>query len=387
MKFGTDLRPMSILIPDENDDLDTVKILRCLSQARELTVHILSTSRSPSVRFSRYCAHLHHHSSQNDDDWIDAIERIVQQWKIDVLLPVTLRGVQLISQRREAISKITAIPPIPKFELLEQVRNKWWLYKFAKQKGLPVIPSVFVGKRRELISDSLNLDSIEFPALLKPTSLRSGLGIVKVGSSFDLNRALKNKRIIEGADYILQSYVPGVDFSFSVFCKSGEVIAYTLWKELLQSKEPFCVPQLVEFTDDKDAVNLGKQLVSAIGWDGVADIDFIFDKRDQMVKILEVNPRFWQSVLGCLIAGVNFPLLACLSAVGEECLDMKQICGVRYARPAASVGMMLHRFVRREQIHNISWRDSVFRLICNDPLPELIYYFRRIAGRLRRAYQ
>lgn len=386
MKFGTDLRPMSILIPDENDDLDTVKILRCLSQAWEVTVHILSTSRSPSVRFSRYCAHLHHHSSQNDDDWIDAIERIVQRWKIDVLLPVTLRGIQLISQRREAISKITAIPPTPKFELLEQVRNKWWLYKFAKQQSLPVVPSVFLGKRRELISDSLNLDSVKFPALLKPTSLRGGSGIVKVGSSFDLNSALKNKRMIEGADYILQSYIPGVDFSFSVFCKSGEVIAYALWKELLKSKEPFRVPQLVEFTDDKDAVNLGKQLVSAIGWDGVADIDLIFDKRDQMVKILEFNPRFWQSLLGSLIAGVNFPLLACMSAMGEECPDMKQICGVRYARPAAFVGMMLHRFVGREQIYDISWRDSTFRLIYNDPLPELFYCLRRTARQFRRTH-
>jgi predicted ATP-grasp superfamily ATP-dependent carboligase len=310
---------------------------------------------------------------------------VVRQWKIDVVLPVTLRGVQLISQRREAISKVSAIPPIPEFGKLELARNKWLLYQFAKERGLPVVPSVLTEKGRGPIADSSNFDSIEYPALLKPTLQRGGFGIVKVESPSDLPKAWKDKRIIEDSEYILQSCIPGIDVSFSVFCQSGEVIAYTLWRELLPPKEPFRVPRLVEYVDDELAVDIGKRLVSAIGWDGVADIDLILDERDQSVQILEINPRFWQSLLGCLIAGVNFPLIACLCAVGAECPKMRQTPHTRYARPLASARMLLSRLVGRGPAGGFGWRDSVLRFICKDPLPELVYVLRGTARRFRRA--
>jgi len=378
-------QPVSVLIPDGEDSLEIVKVLRCLGQVPELKAHVLSKVRSPSARFSRYCAHLHRHSSENDDEWIEAIEAIARQWEIDVVLPVTLRGVQLISQRREAISKVSAIPPIPEYELIELVQNKWSLYQFATQNGLPAVPSVFIGKAGKPISVSPDIDSIEYPALLKPTSESGGFGIVRVDSPSDLENAWKDERIIKGSEYILQNYIPGFDVSFSVFCQSGEVIAYTLWKELLPSKEPFHVPRLVEYTEDEHAVDLGRRLVSAIGWDGVADIDLIFDKRDQTVKILEINPRFWQSLLGSLTAGVNFPLMACLTAVGAECPEMKQTRPIKYARPSASVQMLLSRLVGRKLAEGYRLRDSAIRFTLIDPLPELVYALRKLTRRFRRA--
>jgi len=56
---------------------------------------------------------------------------------------------------------------------------------------------------------------------------------------------------MKDSEYILQSLLPAVDLSLAVFCKSGEVLAYTLWKELVPSKKPFRMPQLVEYTDDE----------------------------------------------------------------------------------------------------------------------------------------
>ena len=375
---------ISVLIPDGYDMLGIVKVLRCLGHDPRPKVHVLSKAHLSLARFSRYCKHLHHHSSKNDDEWIEAIKAITRQRKIDVVLPVTLRGVQLISQRREAISKVSAIPPIPQYELIELARNKWWLYQFAKQNGLPVVPSVFIGKAGESISVSPDIDSIEYPALLKPASQRGGSGIVKVDSYSDLENAWKDERIIKGSEYILQNYISGFDISFSVFCQSGKVIAYTLWKELLPSKEPFHVPRLVEYTEDEHAVDVGRRLVSAIGWNGVADIDLIFDKRDQTVKILEINPRFWQSLLGSLAAGVNFPLMACLTAVGADCPEMKQTRPIKYARPSASFHMLLSRLLGRKLAEGYRIRDSAIRFILSDPLPELVYTLRKLTRRFRR---
>jgi len=262
--------------------------------------------------------------------------------------------------------------------------NKWLLYKFAKQNGLPVIPSAFIGKGGEPIFGSDDLDSIEYPALLKPTLQSGGFGIVKINSPSDLESAWNSGRIIKGSDYIIQSYIPGYDVSFSVFCQSGQVKAYTLWKELLPPNEPFHIPSLVEYTEDEHAVDIGRRLVATIRWDGVADIDFIFDKRDKTVKILEINPRFWQSLLGSLTAGVNFPQLACLTAMGVECPQTKQTHPVKYASLSASSYMLLSRLLGRKLAEGYSLRNSSIQFIISDPLPELVHTLRKLTRRFLR---
>ena len=379
MSVCGDPESISVLILDGENELDTVKVLRCLNESRGLTVHILSASRLPLSRLSRHHAHLHRHSSQNDDEWTDAIEKVARRLKIDVILPATLEGIRLVSQRREAISKVAAIPPIPEFKTLELVRNKWSLYRFAKQHGLPVVPSVFVGRPREPIADSSDLASIEYPALLKPTVSSGGTGIVKVRTPCDLHAAWENKRIMEGSEYMLQSCIPGLDISFSVLCQGGEVKAHTIWRQLLPSRRPFCAVPLVEYTDDKEAVDVGKRLVSALRWDGIANIDFIFDQRDQTLKILEINPRFWGSLLGSLSAGVNFPLMSCLTAAGAECPDMRQTNRITYVRPAAALRVILGQLIGRRSAQGLKWRGSAIRYTCSDPLPELVFAIRKIA--------
>jgi D-aspartate ligase len=374
---------ISVLIPDGGDELDTVKVLRCLGQSRILKVHILCTARSPLFRFSRHHAHLHCYSSQNDDEWIDVIEKTVRRFKIDVVLPIALEGVRLVSQRREAISKVAAIPPIPEFETLELARSKWSLYQFAKKHGLPVVTSVLIGKDGRPVADSPDLDSIEYPALLKPTRQFGGAGIVKVRTPSDLHAVWKDKRILEGTEYILQSFIPGVDVSFSALCQGGEVKAHTAWRELLPSRQPFHSAQLVEYADDKETVEVGKRLVAALRWDGVLDIDFIFDRRDRRAKILEINPRFWQSLLGSLSAGVNFPLMCCLTAVGAECPDMRQTGRVIHARPGTALRIMLGRLIGRRSAEGFKWRGSAIQCMCRDPFPELVFAMRKVAKRFR----
>jgi predicted ATP-grasp superfamily ATP-dependent carboligase len=109
-----------------------------------------------------------------------------------------------------------------------------------------------------------------------------------------------------------------------------------------------------------------------------------FDKRDQTVKILEINPRFWQSLLGSLTAGVNFPLVVCLTAMGAECPEMKQTRPIKYARPSASIHMLLSRLVGKKLAEGYRLRDSTIRFTLIDPLPELVCALRRLTRRSRR---
>ena len=381
-KTQTNSRSICVLIPD-SDDPNTLKILRCLGKARQVTTHILSKSRFSKERFSRHCARCHHHRSISEEDWINAIRSVVQRWNIDVVLPVSQEGVNFISRNREAISNFAAISPVPEYDILKIAQDKWLLYQFLMQQELPTIPSVFVGTGGQMVADPGRLTSFEYPALLKPVCGSGGGGIVKVETVSDFQRVWESEHIRKGQEYILQSFIPSEEWSLSVLAEHGEIKAYTLYRSLLAPKKGFRIGRLVEYVDEESVLDIGTRLVSAMEWDGVADIDILVDIRDQTPKILEVNPRFWQSLLGGMMAGVNFPLMCCLSALGEASF-CKQRTPVRFARPSLYVEVLISRLIGRRPPAKIRWRQSSLRFTCRDPLPEIVDVVRKNIKRLHR---
>jgi predicted ATP-grasp superfamily ATP-dependent carboligase len=382
MGSQNNLRSISVLIPD-GETWDTVKVMRCLSREPEIKVHILAKTILPLARFCRYCSGFHHHTSKDDEDWIRVIRSIVQNQRIDVILPVTENGVEFVARNRTAISEFVAIPPISDFDLITRAHDKWSLYRFAVQNGFPVPASVLIGKAGEASVASLDIDSVKFPALLKPTSLDGGYGIVEVKGASDLARAWNNERIIKGYPYMLQSYVPGVDLCLQVFCKAGEILEYTVQKSLLLSEDAFGPQRIMEFAEDKETVELGRRLVSAMGFEGIACIDFRIDESNRTLVILEINPRFGQAILGSLIAGVNFPLLACFGALGLEYPRM-QYKTTKYAHPVPSTKILLSRILgkNRSTLH-LRWSESGLRFTCRDPLPAIAGMMFKIGNRLK----
>jgi len=69
---------------------------------------------------------------------------------------------------------------------------------------------------------------------------------------------------------------------------------------------------------DRLLVDLGTKLLKAMGWYGVAMVEFKIDPRDGMPKLIEVNPRFWGSLSLGIAAGVDFPHLLYKMAVDGD---------------------------------------------------------------------
>jgi predicted ATP-grasp superfamily ATP-dependent carboligase len=382
METSTRLRSISVLIPD-GETWDAVKILRCLNSTPGIATHILSRTHLPLARFSRHCAGYHYHGGYNEEDWIHAIKSLVLKLHIGVVLPVTEKGVELMVRNRTVISEIAALPSLPGLESLKTVQDKWSLYCFAKKRGFPVVPSVLVSNNGEIIPDPHVLDTFKYPAILKPTSLGGGQGIVKVNGRDDLCRAWEDKRIIKGCKYMLQSYIPGVDLCLGVFCKGGEILAYTLQRSLSSPDNYFGPQRTMRFVNDEKILDIGKRFVSVLGWDGIAFIDVRIDERDQTAKIIEVNPRYGQAILGCLVAGINFPLIACLDAMhlGHPHKEYKT---VGYTHPKPTLKILMSRLIKRKMSPSFRWQESGLRFAFSDPLPEAVDVIRGTMRQLQR---
>ncbi|MHC4204970.1 MAG: hypothetical protein ACYSTT_09990, partial [Planctomycetota bacterium] len=105
------IRPISVLIPD-CESYTALKVLRCLGQVSEVTIHILTKGRLPLTRFSCYCGPCHYHKDLGEQGYLEAIKSLAKDFRIDLVLPATPKGMEFISRNREAISKITSIPHV-----------------------------------------------------------------------------------------------------------------------------------------------------------------------------------------------------------------------------------------------------------------------------------
>jgi predicted ATP-grasp superfamily ATP-dependent carboligase len=150
----------------------------------------------------------------------------------------------------------------------------------------------------------------------------------------------------------------------------------------MPSENPYRIGKLVEYVNDESVLDIGRQLVSVMKWDGVADIDLLVNERDHSVMILEFNPRFWQSLLGGMIAGVNFPLIWCLSAKDVN-LPSSQHETTRYARPSLFIKMLTSKFNREPLPVKIRWREGDLQFTVRDPVPELFDVARKAVRRFR----
>jgi predicted ATP-grasp superfamily ATP-dependent carboligase len=374
-----EINSLSVLIPD-GETWDAVKVMRCLKHVSGTTVHVLAKTRLPLARLSRYCSSYHCHTSENDEDWIRVIRSIVRNLRIDVVLPVTERGVEFVARNRSAIAEFVAVPPLADFELVMMAQDKWSFHRFATQNGFPVPASVLIGKAGDTSIASLNLDSIKYPALFKPTLLDGGFGIVKVEKHSDLAYTWNDKHIIKGYQYILQEYLPGTVVCLAIYSRDGEIVAYTLWKTLLTNRRRL-------YYYDQNLLDLSKRLISAMGWSGIANIDFLINPDDGVINILDFNPRFGQSLLGSLVAGVNFPLLACSGAMGMEYPNMQQQEAIKYAHPATQSKILMCQLIGRQQPVKIKWRHGSLQFAVRDPLPELVDIFQGVVKQFQRISQ
>ena len=60
---------------------------------------------------------------------------------------------------------------------------------------------------------------------------------------------------------------------------------------------------------DNEMVDAADKLLSAVGWTGVAMVEFKRDVRDGKAKLMEINGRFWGTLQLAVASGVDFPVL------------------------------------------------------------------------------
>ena len=366
-------QPFSVLILDGESEF-ALFAAHCLARCPNVKIYALCESPWSPIRFSRYCRCITFKKSTKDDETIlRTLANIVDENGIDVLLPTETKGISFAIDHREALSKFVSIPPLPDKKSFEIANDKWLLSRFLAENGIP-------GPKTVLVTEDIlenRLQDLEFPVLLKPTCACGGEGIIPFDHSTVLRRYLETLDLEElRGRFILQPYLPGTVAGFNALSIQGEIIAMTMQRGIIPNTQKFAAAGAIEFIKDINLLEACSNLCSAFAWSGYANIDVLYDSRDQKVNILDLNARFWGSLRGSLAVGVNFPYLACLAALNIPFPRPDYDLG-NYFHSKTALKLGLFKSFRKDPKRRVSVQETGLTFLLLDPLGEMIRAFQQ----------
>ena len=108
---------------------------------------------------------------------------------------------------------------------------------------------------------------------------------------------------------MIQELISGDDLELTLLSVHGKVIASSTYKSLRNSPLPYGPPIACRTIRDDQLVEFGIRLLTALGYHGVAHLDFRRDRQDGVQKLLDFNARLAGTNEISALSGVNFPLM------------------------------------------------------------------------------
>jgi predicted ATP-grasp superfamily ATP-dependent carboligase len=265
------------------------------------------------------------HPFEREEDFIAFLLQLGARETIRPILFVTSDEFLLpVSRNREHLEKYFLMN-LPDPQIIECITDKFKQYKLALDAGVPVPQTFIAGDMEELLKI---MDCIPFPAFVKGnevTSWRRKMGDIFKGYVVSTKEDLLNTfRLIfdRGEDGLVQEIIPGPDTNhFKVSCyvsRNGEVLLAFGLQKIRQQPMGFGFGCLVQSVEYPQLLTLGKEFFLKIGYRGVGSAEFKLDGRDGTLKLIELNPRYWQQNSLAEKCGMNFPLIDYLETTGKE---------------------------------------------------------------------
>jgi glutathione synthase/RimK-type ligase-like ATP-grasp enzyme len=365
---------LSILVPDGESHF-ALPVVTCLGSEPNVDVHVISSHRDARVRRSRYCDSFEALSETGDDARLACVKRAVELHGVNVILPACETGVRLLQRHREELLGLAHLPPFPDPETLDIASDKWRLAEFLSRHGIPHPSTALYSADHQFEAE---IDALEFPVLTKPRRGSGGRDIRRFSDCASLLAYLEAHPETRG-EHLVQSFIPGRDVDYSLFARRGRVLAHTI-QAPLETRHGYAPADAIELFDHPEAAAVAQRLVAALGWDGIAHIDLRENRDTGEIRVLEINPRFWSSLLASHAAGVNFPRLASLTALGLV-YAAPRARAQRFVQAKRAMIMTARGLMSGAGPAGLALRETIWPYLVADPLPHCFGRMALDAGR------
>ena len=305
---------LKILLLDQGRQ--SLPFLKSLSNAGH-QVFIVCNTRISEGFFSRYPAkRLIWPSYMRDpEEFEKKLIEFLRDNDIDITLSVGDISSEILSRNRDEISKYTKLT-VPTYSKFLEVTDKLQLMEYCMKNDIPCPLTYNLDKDTDL-----NVFSrLGSPVIVKPRKGLGALGVEKFGDFKSIREKLPTLTKKYGS-FLIQEYIPqkgGIQYQAEAFLDQESEM-----KVCLVIEKPRFFPvhggtSTANITVNRpDIVSTCRKLLEGIKWTGAADVDLILDPRDNIVKVLEINPRVTAGIKIGFVAGIDYADLHVRFALGK----------------------------------------------------------------------
>lgn len=257
--------------------------------------HAVITGGLAPHQFSRYLDR----SFPVDLDQENALEQLQriagQLGRPAILLPTDDAAAVYAARHAHEIRPLFILPSVAP-ELPQALANKRHLYEMCMAHDVPAPLTAFAGSIGETLALAANAS---FPIVIKNSAPLSCLSKPTVASTTIIRTHAELLRLIKQwtsqPQIIIQEYVPrdvAEDWIVHVYCgREGiPLVAFTGRKHRSWPLEAG-VTTAATALPNEELLALATGFCRSIGYRGIADMDWRFDKRDGHYKLVDFNPR------------------------------------------------------------------------------------------------
>ena len=312
---------MAVLLTD-GDQRATLAVARSLGRAG-IPVVVAEERESSIAGASRFCfRRLRYPSPLQDPVGFQAcVLEHVARGGYDMVVPMTDITTLLLSPVRDRLETHVRLPMAPS-SAQAQANDKREMMLAATRVGIGTPATYMLHEDDDLAKVAANL---EYPVVLKPrfsrflSEGRWVFGRVRYVHDPGELQAQYRELHAQIPCPLVQEKIEGDGSGVFLLVWNGVLKAAFCHRRLREKPPSGGVSVLRESAPlDQPLLEKSLALLRAIGWNGVAMVEYKIDRRDGEAKLMEVNGRFWGSLQLAIDAGVDFPVMLYRLAKGED---------------------------------------------------------------------
>jgi predicted ATP-grasp superfamily ATP-dependent carboligase len=264
-------------------------------------------SLAGSSRFARRTLHL---PSPTTPEYLEVLAAATESELIDVVLPTDDHSMAALSGH---VSIGRAALLTPSIESFAFARDKGRTAELAQRVGVdhPNTSAPDPGEAPRVLAD------FRLPAVIKPREGSGARGIVYAEDRSALLAAYDSARVRFPKPLVQEWIRPVVKKTHvATLSVDGRVIASFTQRVLREWPVGGGVGTLWQSVRDESAIEATRRLVDGARFTGVALTEYLYTPQRGPV-LMEMNPRFWNTLALAIDCGVDFPTLWVAAALGK----------------------------------------------------------------------
>ncbi len=353
-------------------------------------VFAVGTGKYEVGQYSRHVKSLGHVDLvKNPDTLLQLLKTFAEKNKgIHILIPTSDEFVEFLSENKESLSQHF------KFHLLENdtsgiFLNKESFYYLCQESNTPA-PKTWTSKMDILLDEWA--DNVYYPCFIKPIYVHKWRKIYGLQKGFLvhnkdelLNRYKDASKHIP--ELIVQEVIEGDDDQIVIFTADFDQESNP--KQIFTGRKKRQYPDGFGTTTCAVSENIEEikayaiNILQHIGYRGVCDVEFKYDKRDKTYKIIEINPRIgrWYSLV---TKSGKRPLLSSILDLAniDTILEEEQKNGIFWFFPIRDIFIIMKKStaVRKNAFKEYFKKDKAWSVHDSDDIKPFFIYFLQMAS-------